>query len=145
MSPSLYVGIKEKLSPAARVRQNGFCPPALSVPSAGVASCYGCTYGLMTDGAQCLQVIQRALSSSTVDRLDVVDLPEITFNGSSDHLVQLKEQGTSREHQSVPLRFYLHLTVKKINKQELRMQTRFLVHKHPFFSLSGGSSHMYKQ
>lgn len=70
----------------------------------------------MADGAKCLQVIQRALSSSTVDWLDVVDLPEITFNRSSDHLVQLKEHGTSCEHQSISLRFYLHLTVKKQTK-----------------------------
>lgn len=49
-----------------------------------------CTYGFVADSAECLQVVQRALASSAVDRTDVVNLPEIPFNRSSDHLVQLE-------------------------------------------------------
>lgn len=45
----------------------------------------------MADSAECLQVVQRALASSAVDWTDVVNLPEIPFNRSSDHLVQLFE------------------------------------------------------
>lgn len=57
--------------------------------------CYGCcdaecAHTALWQTVQCLQVVQRALASSAVDRTDVVNLPEIPFNGSSDHLVQLE-------------------------------------------------------
>ena len=48
------------------------------------------TYGFVADGAERLQVVQGALSSSAVDRPDVVHLPEIPFDRRADHLVQLR-------------------------------------------------------
>lgn len=59
-----------------------------------------CTYGLVADGAERLKVVQRALSSSAVDWPNVVDLPEIPFDWSADHLVQL-ETHTERKSKSV--------------------------------------------
>lgn len=50
----------------------------------------------MADGAERLQVAHKVLSSSAVVRLDVVDLPEIPFDRSVDHFVQLE---THREEQ----------------------------------------------
>lgn len=44
----------------------------------------------MADGAERLQVVQKALSSSTVHRLDVVHLPEVALYRVTDHLVQLE-------------------------------------------------------
>lgn len=74
----------------------------------------------MADGAKGLQVIQRALSSPTVNRLDVVDLPEIAFNGSPDHLVQLQKKKTKNGEKKpvsikVPSEIFiiLHSTAKK--------------------------------
>lgn len=74
----------------------------------------------MADGAKCLQVIQRALSSPTVNRLDVVNLPEITFNGSPDHLVQLQKHGKKKPVSiKVPSEIFiiLHWTAKKKKKK----------------------------
>jgi len=54
-----------------------------------------CAYGFVAHGAERLQVVQRALSSSAVHRPDVVHLPEVAFHRSADHLVELWEE--SRE------------------------------------------------
>lgn len=66
----------------------------------GAAMWSVCTYGLVADGAKRLKVVQRALSSSAVDWPNVVDLPEIPFDRSADHLVQL-ETHTERKSKSV--------------------------------------------
>lgn len=98
------------------VRQIAFAPEPFGFKR-WYCSCYGCTYGLMADGAKSLQVIQSALSSPTVHRLDVVDLPEITFNGSPDHLVQLQKHGEKNLWASkYPLRFLSYCTAKKKKK-----------------------------
>lgn len=55
-----------------------------------VLRCGVCTYGFVADCAECLQVVQRALASSAVHWTDMVDLPEIPFDRSSYHLVQLE-------------------------------------------------------
>lgn len=60
------------------------------------------TYGFVAHGAERLQVVQRALSSSSVDGPDVVDLPEISLDRSSDHLVQLERQDNRKARVSVP-------------------------------------------
>lgn len=49
-----------------------------------------CTYGLVADGAEGLQVVQRALAPAAVDWLDVVYLPKVALHWSADHLVELR-------------------------------------------------------
>lgn len=49
-------------------------------------------YRAVADGAKRLQVVQKALSSSTVHWLDVVHLPEVAFYWVTDHLVQLEHK-----------------------------------------------------
>lgn len=51
-------------------------------------------YHAVADGAERLQVVQKALSSSAVHRLDVIHLPEVAFDWVTDHLVQLSHTHT---------------------------------------------------
>lgn len=98
MRLSFYTGIKKRPHPlwTWNVRQIAFGPlsplwllkPVLRLLR--VQQCGARTYSLVADGAESLQVVQRALSSSAVDRPDVVDLPEIPFDRSAYHLVQLE-------------------------------------------------------
>lgn len=44
----------------------------------------------MADGAEGLQVVQRALAPAAVNRPDVVDLPKMALHWSADHLVELR-------------------------------------------------------
>lgn len=98
MRLSFYTEIKKRPHPlwTWNVRQIAFGPrsplwllkPVLRLLR--VQWCGACTYSLVADGAESLQVVQRALSSSAVDRPDVVDLPEIPFDRGAYHLVQLE-------------------------------------------------------
>lgn len=62
--------------PQFLVRGPGFLTPHTDLPVAGCA--------------QGLQVLQGALSSSTVHGLDVIHLPELPLRRAPDHLVQLQ-------------------------------------------------------
>lgn len=66
----------EEFPPQFFVRGPGFLAPHTDLPVAGCA--------------QGLQVLQGALSSSTVHGLDVIHLPELPLCRAPDHLVQLQ-------------------------------------------------------
>lgn len=95
MTDEAFFFYEDKRRGTLNVTQIAFAPSALKAGVCGplrVRRCGVCTYGLVADGAERLQVVQRALSSSAVDRPDVVDLPEIPFDRSADHLIQLETQ-----------------------------------------------------